>query len=231
MIDWLCKTAGVKHYKTFSNTTIESDELVEFVKAHHPDAEWIESGRGHLILDRMVEKMNMPTRRGKWCCDEYKNCCSNSGCETSVKVIGVRIAESKKRAGSWKTLTTTERGDVVVAPVAYWTDEDVWNLIHSQKIPYCKLYDEGFKRIGCVGCPINPQAREKEFERWPEMKALWMEGARRCWEKGQTTMNNKGEKYYVAKFESPEALFKWWMTGRKDEPDGNCVFTEMMENT
>lgn len=231
VIDWACRKAEVKHYKTFSNTTIESDELIAFIKKHHPDAEWIESGRGHLVLDRMVEKMNMPTRRGKWCCDEYKNCCSNTVCETSVKIVGVRISESKKRAGAWKTFTKTNRGDMVLAPISYWTDDDVWNLIRRESIPYCELYDQGFTRIGCVGCPINPKAREKEFERWPEMKALWMEGARRCWEKGQTVLNNKGEKYYVAKFKSPEALFEWWMTGSKDEPEANCVFEEMMENT
>lgn len=117
VIDWLAKKAGIKHYKTYSNTTIDPPELVKFLKKHHPDAVWINSDHGHLILDRAVKKRNMPTRRGKWCCDEYKNCCSNTKCETSVKIIGVRISESAKRAGAWKTLTHTERGDIVVGPM------------------------------------------------------------------------------------------------------------------
>ena len=31
------------------------------------------------------------------------------------------------------------------------------------------------------------------------------------------------------KFKSPEALYKWWITGEKNSEDPNCIFEEMME--
>ena len=33
---------------------------------------------------------------------------------------------------------------------------------------YCKLYDEGFNRIGCVCCPLaSKKYKERDFEKWP----------------------------------------------------------------
>jgi phosphoadenosine phosphosulfate reductase len=183
-----------------------------------------------MVLDRMVEKMNMPTRRGAWCCDEYKDCCKGSSCELSVKCLGVRISESAKRAGAWKSFTVTKRGDSVVAPVAYWTDADIWQVIRENNIPYCKLYDQGWSRIGCVGCPKNPKSQAREFELMPEFKAMWKEGALRCWERGQKVLNRSGERYFVSKFSSPDALFEWWTSGVNENAETNCVFEEMMEN-
>lgn len=247
VIDWLAKKAGIKHYKTYSNTTIDPPELVKFLKKHHPDAVWINSDHGHLILDRAVKKRNMPTRRGKWCCDEYKNCCSNTKCETSVKIIGVRISESAKRAGAWKTLTHTERGDIVVAPIAYWTDDDIWRCINENNIPYCELYDQGWSRLGCVGCPINPASQKKEFERWPKYKEMWQTACRKIWEISQTEKNTRGQDRYWKKFRRWEDMWDWWITGevpqymRKDtattmelinlQGEADCVFEEMMDNT
>jgi len=226
---WLCDKAGIEYKSTYSNTTIDPPELVEFIKKHHPNTEWIESGHGHLVLERMVEKMNMPTRRGAWCCDEYKDCCRGHTCEFSTKCLGVRALESAKRSKMWKPFLTTGRGDVVVAPVVYWTEDDIWRLIKENNIPYCELYDQGWTRIGCVGCPKNEKARKREFALKPEFESIWKEGAFRCWERGQTVLNRKGKRYFVSKFSSPDMLWDWWMTGVNENAETNCIFEEMME--
>ena len=63
----------------------------------------------------------------------------------------------------------------LVNPIVDWTDEDVWDFIHEYNIPYCSLYDEGFKRLGCIGCPLaGRKMMEKEFERWPKYKELYI---------------------------------------------------------
>ena len=61
-----------------------------------------------------------------------------------------------------------------MAPILYWTDEDIWAFIHGESIPYCKLYDEGFKRLGCIGCPMaGANGRRREFDRWPKYEQAW----------------------------------------------------------
>lgn len=69
----------------------------------------------------------------------------------------------------YKTHTTT------VNPIVDWTDGEVWEFIKEYNIPYCTLYDEGFKRLGCIGCPMgSKEQRIREFERWPKYKNLYM---------------------------------------------------------
>ena len=42
------------------------------------------------------------------------------------------------------------KGKRVINPIVDWEDEDVREYIKSRNIEYCKLYDEGCKRLG--GC-------------------------------------------------------------------------------
>lgn len=60
---------------------------------------------------------------------------------------------------------------IIVAPIIEWSDNDVWDFINGNGIEYCKLYDEGWKRIGCLFCPM---ARKSEMrmckERYPKYK-------------------------------------------------------------
>ena len=63
----------------------------------------------------------------------------------------------------------------VVNPIIDWTDDDVWEFIRENNLPYCKLYDEGFKRLGCIGCPMGGGKKQKEeFERYPKFKKLYL---------------------------------------------------------
>ena len=63
----------------------------------------------------------------------------------------------------------------LINPIIDWTTAEVWEFIHEYNIPYCSLYDEGFKRLGCIGCPMgSKEQRLKEFERWPKYYRLYM---------------------------------------------------------
>jgi phosphoadenosine phosphosulfate reductase len=41
---------------------------------------------------------------------------------------------------------------VKINPLAKWTEEEVWEYIHSNKVPYNVLHDKGFPSIGCQPC-------------------------------------------------------------------------------
>lgn len=53
-------------------------------------------------------------------------------------------------------------------PIIDFTDEEIWEIIKGENIPYCELYDCGFKRLGCIGCPLVDS--KKEFLRYPKYK-------------------------------------------------------------
>lgn len=63
----------------------------------------------------------------------------------------------------------------LINPIIDWTTDEVWEFLKEYKIPYCCLYDEGFRRLGCIGCPMGTvKNRKMEFERWPKYKNLYL---------------------------------------------------------
>ena len=45
-----------------------------------------------------------------------------------------------------------------INPLAYWTDSDIWSYSKDVGIKQCSLYNEGFTRLGCIGCPMARRA-------------------------------------------------------------------------
>lgn len=61
-------------------------------------------------------------------------------------------------------------------PIIDWDDDEVWEFLnYIVKVPHCCLYDEGFTRLGCIGCPLQgKKGMERDFERWPRYKELYI---------------------------------------------------------
>ena len=56
-----------------------------------------------------------------------------------------------------------------INPIIDWSDKDVWDFIHWQGLKYCKLYDEGFKRLGCILCLLQTKkGKLRDIERYPK---------------------------------------------------------------
>jgi len=59
----------------------------------------------------------------------------------------------------------------MVNPIVDWTDDDVWAFLNGLGVEHCSLYDEGFTRLGCIGCPLSGSKNMlRDFERWPKYK-------------------------------------------------------------
>jgi phosphoadenosine phosphosulfate reductase len=43
-------------------------------------------------------------------------------------------------------------------PLAAWSEDEVWAYIRSHRVPYNRLYDQGYRSIGCAPCtrPVMP---------------------------------------------------------------------------
>lgn len=68
------------------------------------------------------------------------------------------------------------KDSILISPIFDWTEKDIWYFL--DKIigaPHCKLYDEGYKRIGCILCPMSSQkSKQRDIERFPHVKRNWI---------------------------------------------------------
>lgn len=98
---------------------------------------------------------------------------------------------------------------MLLNPIVDWSDLDVWDFIHSENIPYCSLYDEGFHRIGCIGCPMARQhGRERQFARWPKYQKAYLDAFQKMLDVRERRGLMKGS---WAERTTPSDVFRWWM--------------------
>lgn len=167
----------------------------------YPDNYKNERLRGKQITmwNLIPEKKMPPTRIVRYCCKELKE----SRGEGRFVVTGVRWQESSKRAnrgGLELAKRKTHRMENFdpdnpdqemihqcmkyarrhLNPIIDWTTDEVWEFIHKYNVPYCKLYDEGYTRLGCIGCPMGSvEKRTEEFERYPKYKQAYIRAFQR----------------------------------------------------
>ena len=75
-------------------------------------------------------------------------------------VTGQRRAQSSTRAELAVQERDTAHGLTKFNPLADWREEDVWNYIRNNNVPYNALHDQGFPSIGCAPCTRAVQPGE-----------------------------------------------------------------------
>ena len=217
VIKELVRMSGVKHECWYNQTTIDPPELVRFIKGHHADVKWNIPKYGNMMHRVSMRNNGPPTRLSRWCCEEYKE---GGGGRYRIKVFGVRASESRGRALRWRETSMDGDGGKAVCPIVYWTDSQVWEFLKHYQVPYCSLYDEGWDRLGCVGCPLaGPDRQTKEFERWPAFERNWKRAIEKNWETYKDKPRKDGKPRYHAKFKSAEDFWNWWRWEKKpDDP-------------
>lgn len=172
------------------------------------------------------QKLMPPTRIVRYCCSVLKE----TGGANRFICTGVRWAESisrKNNRGIYEKIGSTKENRIVlgndnddrrmlfencklkakrvVNPIIDWTDEDVWDFLEDVKAPVNPLYTEGWRRVGCAGCPMaGKKWREIEFARWPAYKKLYLLAFSRMLEERHC----RGLECY---WKTPMDVFNWWM--------------------
>lgn len=214
--------AGVKFKAHMNLTSIDPPEVIRFVKKQYPDVELIKPKMS--IYDMALKKHILPTRILRWCCAEFKEM-SGAG---KVTLIGIRKEESARRSKREEVSTnikgkrTEETFDqwsehqekmvtcvggkdkILVSPIIHWTEQDVWEFLNDVvKVPHCKLYDEGYTRIGCILCPMsNRKSKLRDIERFPHAKRRWIQTIEKLIKEGYINNN----------FDDAEFGFEWWIS-------------------
>ena len=105
--------------------------------------------------------------------------------------------------------TCYKRHKTTLNPIIEWTDSDVWDFIRGESIPYCELYNEGFRRIGCIGCPLAARSqRESELSRWPKFRDAYIYAFGRMLEEREKRGKLSGSWRMGTR---PIDVYNWWM--------------------
>ena len=100
----------------------------------------------------------------------------------------------------------------LVNPIIDWTNDEVWEFIKEYNVAYCSLYDEGFSRLGCVGCPLGGgSAQKRGFERWPKIKNAYLKAFERMLKNMDTSRTTT--------WKSAEDVMTWWVNKKAESDD------------
>jgi phosphoadenosine phosphosulfate reductase len=107
-----------------------------------------------------------------------------------------------------------------VNPIVEWEDAEVWEFIKAERIPYCDLYNRGYERLGCIGCPMSrPKKRLAEFEAFPKYKYHYFKAFERMLEKRRERAERvpgksvwKGMDGRELEHPTAQDVFNWWLS-------------------
>jgi phosphoadenylyl-sulfate reductase (thioredoxin) len=164
---------AVDDFRVFTVDTLRMhDETYEFYETvqdtydieldiYQPDETKVQK-----MMDRHGEYLFFDSReKQQLCCDIRKSEPHDRALEdVDVWIAGLRRDQSEERSNTPKAQIVEENGDKILklAPLAEWTEEDVWNYIQENNVPYNPLFDEGYKTISCRICTTPVQEGEDE---------------------------------------------------------------------
>ena len=199
----LAQHSGLDFNYNHSNTTIDPPGHLRFIRDNYPNVQIINP---RYSFYKVVEQYGLPTRHRRFCCQHLKEYIGKG-----ARVFeGLRIDEGVKRGLRLSKLKEPEqcdtriKGKIHVYPILNWTEKNVWEYIHTNGLPYPKLYDEGFTRMGCVGCPLaNQSQRINEYKLYPRYVYAVIKAIDK---------NIKAGKCLSKFFNDPYEAFYWWIS-------------------
>jgi len=211
----LVRRAGVKHTALYHITTVDPPELVRYIHKEYPTVKCEKPEKSMYRL--IVENMMPPTRIVRYCCRVLKE----HGGDNRFIITGIRHAESVRRDKRQKVerCFKTSSNTLYLHPIIEWSNDEVWQYIRENDLKYCSLYDEGFKRIGCIGCPMSNK-RKEQFKRWPSFKRYYQRAF------AEVERKRKIKNIPAIKWNNAEELFDWWMGEKtsKENSDQTILF-------
>lgn len=201
----LAEAVGIRYEVQHNHTSADAPETVYHVRETFRRLEEqgvkctinypVYKGRRATMWNLIPQKLMPPTRIVRYCCSVLKE----QGGKDRMITTGVRWAESTKRKnsrgiyevfgkGKSKVILNNDNDEKrrlfetcavkakrVCNPIIDWTDRDVWDYIEAEHIETNPLYGCGFRRVGCIGCPLaGRKDRQFEFARYPKYRDMYI---------------------------------------------------------
>lgn len=231
----LAQAAGINFEVQHNHTSADAPETVYHVRDTFRKLEergiqctvnypTYKGGRA-TMWNLIPRKLMPPTRVVRYCCAVLKE---GSG-KGRMITTGVRWAESaarKKNRGIYEAgrdlILSNDNDDKrklfencaikakrICNPIIDWTDEDVWDYIRSEHVKTNPLYQCGFSRVGCIGCPLaGKKTRSFEFARYPKHQQMYI----RAFERMLEERERRGKMDGTWKIGTTGMdVFHWWM--------------------
>ena len=131
------------------DTTVKFKEVIEFRDRMARD--W----QLDLIIatnHEGLKKIRIAEDRGA-CCQVMKTDAINKAVDDhgwQALITGVRWDEQEARAEDEYFSSKPEH--LRVQPILHFTEIDIWDYIGKHQLPYCELYDQGYRSLGCEPC-------------------------------------------------------------------------------
>lgn len=229
----LAKRAGISFRVRHSLTTADAPETVRHVRRKFRELELMGidcevqfsryKGKSVSMWSLIPQKLMPPTRTVRYCCQIFKE----GSAPHQMVVIGIRSGESLGRSGSGVAETPGptkakrkvfdfDNGDeriiapcqmkakIKIHPIVDWSNADVWTFLRDCGAEVNPVYQMGFSRCGCVGCPMSSKGRYLEFHTWPSYERLY----RSAFERMLQARKAAGKS---SKWKNSDEVMRWWM--------------------
>lgn len=226
----LCKMAGVKFDTHYAHTTVDPPELICFIRENYPDIDVI---KPKMSMWQLIEHKKMPPTRGmRYCCTYLKeeggtgrfvitgvrheeSSARSKRNSIEFDVYGSQSKEAIDKRDKFYLMNDNDRkrnmiescvinGKNILNPIIDWTEKEVWHFLKNNNIKYCKLYDEGFKRLGCIGCPMAGDGRIEQFKKYPKYYLNYKRAFKRM-------LENRKKAKLKTKWKNENSVMKWWL--------------------
>lgn len=237
----LFKMAGVRFFVFHNHTTLDAPETVYYIRKKFYELELAgipckiyKPEINFWALCR--HKHTLPSRLMRFCCSYLKER-DIPEIKYACRSFGVRKAESVKRDLNRDSIELHNRADYsdmqkfhfdngeevrqtdacytkhyfVINPIAYWTDNYLWEFLRSEHIEVNPLYTEGFNRIGCIGCPMAGKHRIEEFKRYPAFERIFITLCDKLVEDNKKRVEGGVE--FKRSWATGREYFEWWLQG------------------
>jgi len=138
------------------------------IKVYFPDASQVEE----MVNSKGINLFYESIENRKMCCNIRKILPMKRALKgIEAWVTGLRADQSVTRKDLSVVSWDDNFGILKVNPLLKWSEEDVWEAIRENNIPYNPLHDKGFPSIGCLPCTraIEPGEDIRSGRWWWEL--------------------------------------------------------------